>query len=369
MRKVQKRLRGRVSSALISSRSVLWGGIFLVVGGLLGVVVQVAFLLMFNVLPALASGVTYGLLNVVFLAQNFVTPLVAAGLIGVYALVARRVGRLGKLAGVGLGLVLVSAVVLAGLNAYEILVGPRDFAYSPDQGIPLSEVVSRWASWGWPIGTILLGVGALGVGELGRWRTLPLMLGLLSMPLVSFLYYVMSGGNPEMGVEGAANLVLDAQPVLLNLGWALLGYGLLRARGAESVSQMNERLARRLYEEVWGRGELRVLDELAVQDVVDHHHGQRSVGNLKRSVKNLRVSFPDLRFELEGQETEEDRVTTRWTASGTDRGGVLWYPPTGKAVTFSGTFTDRFEDGRLVEHWGESDTPGLLRRLGLPPEG
>ena len=62
-------------------------------------------------------------------------------------------------------------------------------------------------------------------------------------------------------------------------------------------------------------------------------------------------------------------MTTRWTASGTDAGGVLWYPPTGEAATFSGTFTDRFEDGRLVEHWGESDTAGLLRRLGLPPKG
>jgi predicted ester cyclase len=64
---------------------------------------------------------------------------------------------------------------------------------------------------------------------------------------------------------------------------------------------------------------------------------------------------------------EGETITTRWTASGTDRGGVLWYPPTGKAATFSGVYTDRFSDGKLVEHWGESDTAGLLDQLDLSP--
>ena len=370
MRKVSKWWFARVMPALSSSRWILWGGLALVAGGLLGFVSQVAFLFMFRALPTLASGFAYGLLDVVFLLQGFVTPLLAAGLIGVYALAARHSGKFRKLSGLGLGLVLVSALLLVALNIYGTFMAPRYIAYDPVEGVPVSQQIMLWAEYGWPIGAVLLGVGALGARVLGHWRALPLALGLLSIPLVfSLLLYGVAGGNPEMGVEGTADLVVEAQPILLNLGWVLLGYGLLRARGAETVAQKNERLARRLYEEAWGAGDVAALDELADPDVVDHYHRQRGRENLKRSVASLRVSFPDLRFDLEGQEAEGDRVTTRWTASGTDRGGVLWYPPTGKAASFSGTFTDRFEGGRLVEHWGESDTQGLLRRLGLPARG
>ena len=370
MRKVRKRWLDRVVVALSSSRWLGWGGISLLIGGVLGIAAQVFFVLMFVTFPLLTSGFAFGFLGGIFLLQSLVTLLVAAGLIGLYSVVARRPGRPRMLAGAGLGLVVVSATVLSVLNIYDATLAPRYIAYDPDRGIPVAQKIELWAGWGWPIGAVILGVGALKARELGRWRPLPLVVGLLSTPLVYQLFLLtITGGNPEMGVAGASRILLDAQPILLNLGWVLLGYALLRARGAETATQTNERLARRLYEEAWGRGEMGVLDEIVAPNVVDHYHQQRGLGNLKRSVANLRVSFPDLRFDLEGQEAEEDRVTTRWTMGGTDRGGVLWYPPTGRAATFSGTFTDRFEDGSIVEHWGESDTPGLLRRLGLPPEG
>jgi len=42
----------------------------------------------------------------------------------------------------------------------------------------------------------------------------------------------------------------------------------------------------------------------------------------------------------------------------------MWYPPTGRRVTFTAVFEDRFGGGRLVEHGGSTDTKGLLRQLG-----
>ena len=370
LRKASKRWPVRASSAPSSSRWLLWGGISLLVGGALGIVAQAFFVLMFATFPLLTSGgFAFGLLKWIFLLQNFVTLLVAIGLVGLYAVVERRSGRLRVLAGAGLALVVLSAALLAVLGTYEIVVAPRYIAYDPAEGVPVLQKAKLWAGWGWPTGAVLLGVGALRTRELGRWRPLPLVVGLLSTPLAYRVFlHASTGGNPEMGVGGVSRILLDAQPVLLNLGWVLLGYPLLRARRAESPQQINENLARRLYEEAWGKGEVGVIDELVAPDVVDRYHGgQRGRENLKRSVQSLRASFPDLRFVVEGQEAGGDRVTTRWTASGTDRGGVLWYPPTGRAASFSGTFTDRFEEGRLVEHRGESDTQGLLRRLGLPP--
>jgi predicted ester cyclase len=85
---------------------------------------------------------------------------------------------------------------------------------------------------------------------------------------------------------------------------------------------------------------------------------------MERGVLRLRQSFPDLAVSVEGQEADRDLVRTRLTLSGTDRGGVMWYPPTGRRVAFSAAFEDRFSGGRLVEHGGSADTKGLLRQLG-----
>ena len=370
MRKVSKRWIPRASSALSSPRWVRWGGLALIVAGALGIVAQVAFVLVFVTFPVLISGFGFGLLEGIFLLRSSVTLLVAAGLIGLYAVAARRPGGPRMLARAGLGLVILSAALLAALSAYGIVAAPRYIAYDPVQGIPISQRIVLGAGWGWPIGAVLLGVAALKARELGRWRALPLVVGLASTPLAYRMFlHAITGGNPERAVEGVSRLLLDAQPVLLNLGWVLLGCLLVRASGVETVPQKNERLARRLYEGAWGRGELEVIDEVAAPDVVDHYYHGRGRESFKRSIANLRASFPDLRFVLEGQEAEGDTVTTRWTMSGTDRGGVLWYPPTGKTAAYSGTFTDRFEGGRLVEHRGEADSAGLLRRLGLPPVG
>jgi hypothetical protein len=65
-----------------------------------------------------------------------------------------------------------------------------------------------------------------------------------------------------------------------------------------------------------------------------------------------------------------DVVRTRLVLSGTDRGvGVMWYPPTGRRVSFEAEFVDRFSGGELVEHSGEANTEGLLRQLGHHREG
>jgi predicted ester cyclase len=184
---------------------------------------------------------------------------------------------------------------------------------------------------------------------------------------VPYLYSVGAFGGEAVGFAPA--VVVGSSGLLLNAGWVLLGFVLVGARSRERalVEAENLALARRLYEEAWGNGNVGVIRALAAPDLVDHHHGQHGPESFERSAGALRRSFPDLLFVLEDQRAEGETITTRWTASGTDRGGVLWYPPTGKAATFSGVYTDRFSDGKLVEHWGESDTAGLLDQLGLSP--
>jgi predicted ester cyclase len=91
----------------------------------------------------------------------------------------------------------------------------------------------------------------------------------------------------------------------------------------------------------------------------------RGKGGMGRLVADLWASYPDLEVSVKGQEAEGNVVRTRLVLSGTDRSsGVMWYPPTGRWVSFEAEFADRFRGGELVEHTGWVDTEGLLRQLG-----
>ena len=177
-------------------------------------------------------------------------------------------------------------------------------------------------------------------------------------------------------LAGPTGTYVSTDRPLEGVGWAILSalvfvlWAVRRRRKPEeerrAVAEENRRTARRLYEEAFGAGDFSVIDEVIAEGSLDHL-GQRSgPEGFKRSVASLRRTFPDLRVSVGEQSVQGDTVTTSCTLRGVDRGGVLWYPPTGKRAAFAATYTDRFSGGMLVEHRGRSDTAGLLEQLGLP---
>jgi predicted ester cyclase len=91
---------------------------------------------------------------------------------------------------------------------------------------------------------------------------------------------------------------------------------------------------------------------------VDHvnaleYHG---TDGARRSVALYRELFPDLRFVVEEQVTEDNRVASRWTLHGTHRG---------RQVRLRGIVISRVEHGQIVEDWAASDTLELVRQLGI----
>ena len=75
--------------------------------------------------------------------------------------------------------------------------------------------------------------------------------------------------------------------------------------------------------------------------------------------------FPDLELTIEDTVAEGDLVAQRITFNGTHTGVFQGLPPTNKRVTFNGLELNRFEDGRVAEHWFQLDALGLLQQLGL----
>jgi len=74
--------------------------------------------------------------------------------------------------------------------------------------------------------------------------------------------------------------------------------------------------------------------------------------------------FPDGRWTIKDQISEEDKVCTRWAFAGTHQGMFKGIPATGKQLHYSGISIDRFADGKIVEEWEEWDTLGVLHQLG-----
>ncbi|MGI9048697.1 MAG: ester cyclase [Rubrobacteraceae bacterium] len=367
----------KAHSFLSSPRAIRWGGFALVAGGLLGVASGIVR----SVLTVEYSNVTspdFGILKQLSILSG-VSMLVgmlfvALGLVSLYALVAARSERVRRLAGAGLLIATLPSIAFVGLFLYSYL-GPQSGYYDSGPGSFFNALFFAWA-WIRPFGILLLGVAALWGRGLGRWRFLPAVIGLMACVSSAFIYFVYQTGAWFPGGGAILSALLSSVPFLVpDLGWTLLGTLLPGAKRRELAILAKEKrmletrnlsLARRLCEQAWGRGNLQVVDELVSPDFFDHHHNRSGPQGFRRSIAGLRETFPDLAFTLEEQSAEGDTVTTRCTMGGTDEGGVLWYPPTGKRATFESTFADRFSEGRLVEHRGESDLSGLLKQLGLP---
>ena len=128
----------------------------------------------------------------------------------------------------------------------------------------------------------------------------------------------------------------------------------------------NKALVRRYYEEVLTGRDRRLLEQLLDPAFVSHVSGGPDVGidEYAAAVDLTHAAFADLEITVEDQVAEQDRVATRWTASGTHTGRFAGVTATGRPVTVTGIHIHRVVAGRLVEHWEELNQLGMLRQLG-----
>jgi steroid delta-isomerase-like uncharacterized protein len=136
-------------------------------------------------------------------------------------------------------------------------------------------------------------------------------------------------------------------------------------------SAQNRLTVERYFEEAWNLGKVEVLDELLAPDYVNR---SSSIPNLPPGpagvqpiVLAMRSAFPDLRYRIDQLVVSEDAVAARVTLSGTHRGDFFGIAPTGKRFEVTQTNIERFRDGKIVEHFRNTDELLLLRQLGVVP--
>jgi steroid delta-isomerase-like uncharacterized protein len=120
---------------------------------------------------------------------------------------------------------------------------------------------------------------------------------------------------------------------------------------------------REYWEQVWSQGRTDVLahfyapsyrenDDVLTQEMFADH------------VTRWRAKFTGFRADVDRVWTVPGAVVSRVHYTGTHTGDLQQLPATGRTFRLSGLDVFEFQDGRVVQHWHETDHWNLFEELG-----
>jgi steroid delta-isomerase-like uncharacterized protein len=120
---------------------------------------------------------------------------------------------------------------------------------------------------------------------------------------------------------------------------------------------------------VFNSGDWSKLDSLVAKDGVDHTPmgDVRGLDSLKASFKEMKLAFPDLKFEAMEEAIQGDMIFTRYHFTATNTGPFNGMPATNKKIDMIGVDVAKVKDGKLYEHWDYSDNLQFFKQLGIDP--
>jgi steroid delta-isomerase-like uncharacterized protein len=135
-----------------------------------------------------------------------------------------------------------------------------------------------------------------------------------------------------------------------------------------SIEEENKAIHRRVYEEIWNKGNLDVVDELFDDNYIYHLIPQpRGPEFYKAMYQDFAGAFSDFHCEIEDMIAEGDKVMVRTTITGTHAQEFLGVTPTGKHISVTEIAVVRIKDGKIVEEWGSPDFFSMMQQLGVIP--
>ena len=127
----------------------------------------------------------------------------------------------------------------------------------------------------------------------------------------------------------------------------------------------NKLLARRFLEEVVNTGAVDRLSEFLALEYVAPLLEIAGIDQAREHLLTFRRCYPDMVATVEGQVAEGDIVATWYVMRATHLGSFPGLPATGKKITLRAVNIQRIHDGRIVEHWGGSNSLEALLELGV----
>ena len=151
-------------------------------------------------------------------------------------------------------------------------------------------------------------------------------------------------------------------------------YGIIFLMGVSAQAQQpvgtvkeeqNKALVRRWIEEGFNKRNLKVVDEIFVEDFAIS--GQRiGRAGLKRSMARFFTAFPDLHVTITDLVAERDKVALWYTVQGIHTGEFEGFRPTGKRVNWYGSDLLWIAEGKIVEGRFLDDLLTVLRQPAAP---
>ena len=134
------------------------------------------------------------------------------------------------------------------------------------------------------------------------------------------------------------------------------------------MSEENKAIARRFFDLFHDDGTT-ILNENVADNFVHHNWPWASPGvaGLREMMAMVDTSLSDFNSVIEDVIAEGDKVVMRISESGVHTGEMLGIPPTGKSFHSTAIHIIRIENGKIVEHWREQDTMGMMQQLGVIP--
>jgi steroid delta-isomerase-like uncharacterized protein len=128
----------------------------------------------------------------------------------------------------------------------------------------------------------------------------------------------------------------------------------------------NKLLVERMHAELLERRDPGAVDDYFAPDFVSHNMPPgfpAGVEGVRRFFTTFAGALGDVRVSIDAIVGEGDLVAVRTTTHGTHTGALFGIPASGRQLAIDGTDIVRVENGRIVEHWGLTNTVGALQQV------
>ena len=137
------------------------------------------------------------------------------------------------------------------------------------------------------------------------------------------------------------------------------------------MSQENKSIASSLYDGVWNKRKLELVDQLISPSHALHDpivSGSQVGPELyKHRVRQMTTGFPDLRITIEDTIAEKEKLVVSWVISGTHKGEFMEIPATGRKISVEGITIHHIQNGKILDSYARWDVLDLMRQLGAVP--
>ncbi|PYE54798.1 ester cyclase [Deinococcus yavapaiensis] len=129
---------------------------------------------------------------------------------------------------------------------------------------------------------------------------------------------------------------------------------------------------RRLLEDAWGRADVSAIRDGMVPNLVNHNPMPGTTSDrdgYEQAVRMFHEGLTITSMVMRHQLVDGDLAVDHWEGEGVHTGNFAGIPATGKTLKLRGLGIGRFENGLIVERWGQMNMMDVLQQLDVIPGG